>query len=92
MSHHDDTTPPLPAMPCVASPTVEARLGNIEEGLHEIKLALVGNPKLGHRGLVARVELVETKVERHDRKLLVWGAIITAAGTGAAFAAQIIFH
>jgi hypothetical protein len=39
----------------------------------------VGNPKLGHKGLVARVETVEQLAERHDRKLLVGGAIVTAA-------------
>lgn len=44
--------------------------------LDEIHVALVGNPAMGHKGLVCRVEAVEQEVAAHSRKL-VWatGAI-----------------
>jgi hypothetical protein len=80
MHHHEETHPPmLPAAPCMATPDVAEQLREIRETQQEIRTALVGNPKLGHKGLVARVETVEQLAERHDRKLLVGGAIVTAA-------------
>lgn len=68
----------LPAGPCALSPEAHRRLEAIEGTLGKIHVALVGNPDMGHKGLVARVEATENKVEAHDRKLLVWGAIATA--------------
>ncbi len=44
---------------------------------YEIKLALSGNSRLGHRGLVARLEQVESQVDRFNKKFLVWGGIVT---------------
>lgn len=85
--HHDDeTTPPmLPAPACVATPDVAEQLREIRDTQQEIRTALIGNPKLGHKGLVARVEAVEQLAERHDRKLLVWGGIVSAAVVTAQF-------
>lgn len=79
-----ETTPPY-------DKSMDGRLTRIEDGLADIKIALVGNPKFGHRGLVNRVDTMESKVEHHDRKLLVWGSIITAAVTVATFLKEKIF-
>ena len=49
------------------------------------RTALIGNPSLGHKGLVTRVEAVEQLAERHDRKLLVWGGIVSAGIVAAQF-------
>lgn len=56
----------------------------METGIYDIKTALVGS-KFGQKGLVSRVDAVESRVEHHDRKLLVWGSILVAAGTVATF-------
>ena len=73
--------------------TIHERLDRIEQtntrfidGIARVERALVGEPSLGNRGLVHRVDLVEDKVEKHDRKLLVWGSLIAAIGTAASFA------
>ena len=58
---------------------ISLQLRTIRENQQDIRTALLGNPALGHRGLVERVERVEVTVDRHDRKLLVWGSIIAAA-------------
>lgn len=92
----DETQPPFavhllptPLMPTAdhnpGDPSDQKRLQNIEAAVYEIRSALVGNPKLGHRGLFQRVETIEDRVEKHDRKLLVWGTVLTAAGTAATF-------
>lgn len=75
----------LPAAPCLAIPEVTEQLRAIRETQQEIRTALIGNPALGHKGLVARVEAVEQLTERHDRKLLVWGGIVSAAVVAAQF-------
>jgi hypothetical protein len=76
----DHANPPgLAAAPCGATPDINEQLQHIRETQHEIRAALIGNPALGHKGLVHRVESIEAKVETHDRKILVWSAGITAA-------------
>ena len=60
-------------------PEVQERLERMETGIYDIKVALVGN-ELGHKGLIPRLEKVEVQTEQHDRKLLVWGGILSAAG------------
>lgn len=52
-------------------------LQTIRETLHRIEVAVSGDPKHGHRGLVARVESTEKKQEEHDKKLILWGGIVT---------------
>lgn len=61
----------------------------METGIYDIKTALIGN-KFGHKGLVTRMDDVEIKTEKHDRKLLVWGSILTAAGTALVFLKDIL--
>lgn len=60
-------------------PEVQARLARMESGIEEIKTALIGSA-LGHKGIIPRLDVVENKCDQHDRKLLVWGAILSAAG------------
>lgn len=68
----------LPAAPCLATTEVTEQLRAIRDTQQEIRTALIGNPALGHKGLIARVEAVEQLADRHDRKLLVWGGIVSA--------------
>lgn len=83
----------LPAAPCaMISPEADRRLQAMEHTLDEIKGALVGNPKLGHKGLCQRLETIETRVEAHDRKLLVWGSVITAFLTAFEFLKDRLFR
>lgn len=90
----EETQPPFAARllrsPSMAPPDSteddnKKQLREIAEAVHEIRNALVGNPRLGHRGLFHRVEVVEDRVEKHDRKLLVWGSVLTAAGVTLTF-------
>jgi len=60
-------------------PEVQERLERMESGIYDIKIALVGN-EFGHKGLIPRLEKLESQTEQHDRKLLVWGSILSAAG------------
>ena len=94
MNQSDETKPPMrPAAPCaMISPEADLRLKSMEDTLHEIKGALVGNPKLGHKGLCQRLETIETRVEAHDRKLLVWGSVITAFLTAFEFLKDRLFR
>jgi len=80
------------AAPSHATPElVSEQLRHIRDTQQEIRLALIGNPSLGHKGLVHRVESIEAKVEQHDRKLLVWGTGITAAITAVQLLKEKIF-
>ncbi len=69
---------------CVPSPNcfiAGEALNALRNDMRDIKVAIQGNPEMGQAGLVPRITVVENKVENHDRKLLVWGALLTAAGT-----------
>lgn len=74
--------PHLPASPCAMTPEADHRLAAIESTLGEIKGALIGNAALGHKGLVSRVEQVESTTNSHDRKLIAWGAVVAAVPVG----------
>lgn len=90
MSDRAPNSDHLPAPACVATPEVNEQLREIRATQQEIRTALIGNPALGHKGLVHRVEFIETRVEAHDRKLLVWGTTITAGVTLAVTALQFL--
>lgn len=77
---NDDSVPAvgLPAPNCL-HPEVQTRLQRMEIGIYDIKTALIGS-KFGNKGLIFRLGEVEVKLEGHDRKLLVWGSVMTAIG------------
>lgn len=50
--------------------SLHERLDNQDRVLNEIRCAIVGNPAMGHAGLVTRMNQLEDKVEGHGRKLL----------------------
>lgn len=52
--------------------------------LSEIHSAVVGNKRLGHKGLVTRMEEAEQKLSDHDRHFIVYatGAIVGSAVVG----------
>lgn len=62
------------------------------EGIARVERALVGEPTLGNRGLVHRVDAVEEKVEKHDRKLLVWGSLVATVATAAGLAKDVFIR
>lgn len=51
----------------------------LHKKLDEIHGALVGNPELGHKGIVARVESSESRLDAHDRTMLKWSGIAVGA-------------
>lgn len=52
---------------------------SIRDSLHRIEQSLMGDPKMGNRGLVSRIESLESQQGLTEKKLLVWGGIITGA-------------
>jgi len=57
-------------------------LATIKEALHRIEQAIVGDEKMGQRGIVQRLTDLERKIEAHDKKLILWGGIVTGAVFG----------
>jgi hypothetical protein len=53
------------------------QIRTLREQLDRIERALVGDPDHGHRGLVKRMDNNEAKIEGIDRKLILWGGIVT---------------
>lgn len=72
----------LPASSCLVA---EHRFEEMRSDVREIKGALLGNEALGHTGLVHRVQALEKQSAAHDKKLVAWTAILTAAGAAAVF-------
>lgn len=68
---------------------IEAGNTRFLDGIARVERALVGEPTLGNRGLVHRVDTVEEKVEKHDRKLLVWGSLVATIATAVGLAKDI---
>jgi hypothetical protein len=65
---------------------------DIRDSLKRIERSIVGDPDMGHRGLIDRLEaneaeLKETKaiVDGMDRKLLKWGGIVTGISLAASY-------
>ena len=55
---------------------------SIKDSLHRIEQALMGDPTMGHRGIVSRLETVEQQQNEQGKKLILWGGI--AAGVSIA--------
>lgn len=66
----------LPAPSCEVPNDWRHRM---EAQVSDIHRAVIGDPQLGHRGLVSRVESLEIKVERHEVKLITWAGICAGA-------------
>lgn len=74
----DDTTPAVPMTSNIA-PELREFLEEMRGDTKEIKVALLGNKY--QTGLIPRVDKLEVETAAHGKKLLVWGAIMSAAGT-----------
>lgn len=77
---------------CKPTPTLtgdtQQRLDRIERSVEQIKAALVGNPAIGHRGIVPRIDAIETTVasivaERATEKSKLSGGLAVIAALGA---------
>lgn len=55
-------------------------IASIRASLHRIELAIVGDPQVGHKGLAQRMTDNEAKTDAVDKKLLVWGGVVTGVG------------
>ena len=64
---------------------------SIRESLHRIEVAIIGDKSLGHRGLASRMEAVEACVSEHNRKLILWGGIVTGLSLAATQFKSILF-
>jgi hypothetical protein len=76
----------LPASPCLTGDT-HARLDRIERSIDQVKAALVGNPSIGHRGIVPRIDAIEATVsaivtERATEKNKLAGGFYVLAALG----------
>lgn len=78
-------------IPDITGEELRNHIINLRQDMKEIKVALKGN-ELGTPGVLPRLTNVESKCEAHDRKLLVWGAILTAAGSAAVFLKDFFLH
>jgi hypothetical protein len=67
----------LPASACLIA---QEQFAEVRRDVSAIKAALLGNEALGHTGLVHRVKALEHQSSAHDKKLVAWTAILTAAG------------
>lgn len=52
----------------------------LQESVDRIERAIVGDPKMGHRGIVDRMEWIERKVAGHEKQILKWMGAITVLG------------
>lgn len=97
-----DTNSPVPEQqlpsPNCAVAEFGARLERIEHVVDEIKVAVIGNPKYGHRGVISRVDGHditiadhEKRFEKHERKIAAWAATLTGAFGALVFLKDVIF-
>lgn len=64
-----------------APQNLDDKIDELTKMVSDLHTALVGRKDLGTPGLISRMEKVESRVESHDRKLLVWtscGALLVA--------------
>lgn len=76
-------------IPNISAEELGGHIVIIRKELREIKTALIGN-NLGTPGIIPRLAAVEAQGSAHDRKLLVWGSILSAAGVALVFIKDII--
>ena len=74
-----------PQMPCIGCTVGGEQFRRLAEDVKDIKMALVGDPTMGHRGIVRRLKDLETVQADHARKIFLWTSLAGAAGTTLAF-------
>lgn len=57
----------------------------IHEKLDRIERAITGEPHLGHKGLAQRIGDAEAVIAGHDRKLVLWGGVVTGLSVAASY-------
>ncbi len=90
MSHQPRDDSNAPIQPQQTQPSIRDTINDIRDDVNLIKHALTGN-NLGQRGVFPRLDEVERKVELHDRKLALWGALAVIAGTVLSLIKDLIF-
>jgi len=60
-------------------------LNALHRKLDAIHVAVVGDPSMGHQGLVARVAAIESEVKDHDQKFVKWGGVFLGIGLALEF-------
>ena len=58
---------------------IHKRLDSQDAVLTRIEKSLTGDPQFGHTGIAQRLSSVENKLDAHDKKLILWGGIVTGA-------------
>lgn len=85
----DDTNHNRSPIPNISAEELGSHIVYMRKELSEIKVALLGNA-YNPNGFVQRLTAVEAKTDKHDRKLLVWGGIVYAAGAALVFLKDIL--
>lgn len=52
-------------------------LRTIKDTLARIEKALIGDEEMGQRGIVQRLTDLEKQIADHDKKLVLWGGMVT---------------
>lgn len=60
--------------------------------LREVHTAIVGNPTLGHKGLVERVDVLEKNDAKQEARFIQWGGAVMAAGVLLTYLKDKIFN
>lgn len=58
---------------------IHRRLDSQDQTLSAIHSALVGNPAMGHKGIVSRMEAAEGAIADHNGKMVRWGGMVAGA-------------
>ena len=56
----------------------------IRSGIQSLQIAMIGD-RFGNKGLIKRVEDLETAEQSTTKKLILWGGIATGAGSAIGF-------
>lgn len=64
----------------------------LHKKLDEIHGALVGNPELGHKGIVPRMEEAEERLDGHDKTMWKWGGIAVGVSVVVTTLKDKLFH
>lgn len=62
----------------------------LHSSVQRIEKAIVGDPDIGHRGIIERIDQMEERINSHERKLLRWGSGFVGVGVFVSYAPQIL--